>query len=991
MAMSRSKAIKKLEDATEGAIVTTSELHGKNEDDLQEKCEICAMNDNKRQVSRVPIPKPNRAFHTLFVDIIVMTQAITREQYALHAVYPFAKFHALATVDSKAVVADMKAIIEKIEHTFRTHVEVVHTDGESSLNGLAFRTWCNGRHTLLYMTVPNTPEQNGPSERAGGLITKRARHKIQEANIPFVLWPYAMKASIHTINRTPTKALNWKTPYEIAYGKKPYVGNLFVFGAKAYVRIENKKSQKMAARAQIGYLVGYEAHNIWQIWVDHPKGFRVIRARDVIFDETKSSVDENMHLQPFVSRFSPISGGNTQNMDQPMAEKPESIEIEQQPPKYSQEMEIDAEEQEYEAQKEQESAVYKDILVDQEDIESTGGVEVNIEEEEEAEPGDEHEDKDIEEGDIPIRSGSTDILQRQLPRISTPTNQKAPFDPDDVKNGLPTPPEELSPLTNVLRRQEGQSNVLGSSEQGNQPITSNSAPKAQDISADLSQENILTTPRVRIASKRAHSPESLPSTTKRQRKEARALFARQKLLQDSTLAYTFLAAQEKRHPFVKQFTHAATDEFTKLKQKGTFEFVPRPRNIQILPLTWVFKYKFDKHGKLAKFKARICVRGDLQDANKLPTRAATLASRNFRMMMSLAAVFDLEIVQFDAVNAFVNSELDEDVYTYFPDGFREAGKVMKLKRALYGLRRSPRLWQLELTRTLLGLGFSQIPDEECLFVKNGVILLFFVDDILVFYDKGQKQAEFEEIEKGLNDAYELRKMDKFEWFLNIRITRDRAQRKIWLCQDSYIIKIAERFKCNTTKPILTPISAKIEASTGEATNTEIHAYQELVGSALYAAIMTRPDVAKATPLYAHQMLHSATMTTAQAPRRLVTTSTTEAELRAITEAAKRLHVWKRVFKSIGYTPDRELCIQCDNKQTILLLTAEDPQFRTNLKHVDIYHHWLRQEIRCNRLRVEWVGTKEMIADGFTKILHGQAYLDWRQHQGLVDITTLIHE
>lgn len=546
------------------------------------------------------------------------------------------------------------------------------------------------------------------------------------------------------------------------------------------------------------------------------------------------------------------------------------------------------------------------------------------------------------------------------------------------------------------------------------------------------------------------------------------------MLQDSTLAYTFLAAQEKvenwtstpdlppepknwgslqRHPFVKQFTHAATDEFTKLKQKGTFEFVPRPRNIQILPLTWVFKYKFDKHGKLAKFKARICVRGDLQDANELPTRAATLASRNFRMMMSLAAVFDLEIVQFDAVNAFVNSELDEDVYTYFPDGFREAGKVMKLKRALYGLRRSPRLWQLELTRTLLGLGFSQIPDEECLFVKNGVILLFFVDDILVFYDKGQKQAEFEEIEKGLNDAYELRKMDKFEWFLNIRITRDRAQRKIWLCQDSYIIKIAERFKCNTTKPILTPISAKIEASTGEATNTEIHAYQELVGSALYAAIMTRPDVAKAVnelakhtknPNKAHfqqirhviqylyttrflaieysppkkpgidaficasdasfgdnddrtssegylVMLYGGPIDWRATKQRLVTTSTTEAELRAITEAAKRLHVWKRVFKSIGYTPDRELCIQCDNKQTILLLTAEDPQFRTNLKHVDIYHHWLRQEIRCNRLRVEWVGTKEMIADGFTKILHGQAYLDWRQHQGLVDITTLIHE
>lgn len=124
-------------------------------------------------------------------------------------------------------------------------------------------------------------------------------------------------------------------------------------------------------------------------------------------------------------------------------------------------------------------------------------------------------------------------------------------------------------------------------------------------------------------------------------------------------------------------------------------------------------------------------------------------------------------------------------------------------------------------------------------------------------------------------------------------------------------------------------------------------------------------------------------------QRLVTTSTTEAELRAVTEAAKRPHVWKRVFKSIGYRPDRELSIHCDNKQTVLLLTAEE--FRTSLRHVDIYHHWLRQEVRAGRLRVEWVATKDMIADGLTKVLRGQQFLNWRQHQGLVDIRTFAHE
>ncbi|EED18992.1 conserved hypothetical protein [Talaromyces stipitatus ATCC 10500] len=230
----------------------------------------------------------------------------------------------------------------------------------------------------------------------------------------------------------------------------------------------------------------------------------------------------------------------------------------------------------------------------------------------------------------------------------------------------------------------------------------------------------------------------------------------------------------------------------------------------------------------------------------------------------------------------------------------------------------------------------------------------------------------------------------------------------------------------------TPISGNIEASKGEATNQEIHAYQELVESALYASIMTRIDIAKAVnelakytknPSIAHfqqirrviQYLYNTRFlaiefSPPQNPKkdaficasdasfgdnpdhtsskgylvqiyggsvdwratkqRLVTTSTTKAELRAATKAAKRLQVWKRVFRSIGFKPDRELSIQCDNKQTVALLTSEEPQFRTNLKHVDIYHHWLRQEISKKRLRIEWVDTKRMAADGLTKILRG---------------------
>jgi hypothetical protein len=93
-----------------------------------------------------------------------------------------------------------------------------------------------------------------------------------------------------------------------------------------------------------------------------------------------------------------------------------------------------------------------------------------------------------------------------------------------------------------------------------------------------------------------------------------------------------------------------------------------------LPLTWVFIYKFDKQGFLRKFKARICVRGDLQPLSEKETYAATLAGRSFRMLMTLAARWDLEICQLDTVNASPNSELDEEVYMSFQTGLRLQAK-----------------------------------------------------------------------------------------------------------------------------------------------------------------------------------------------------------------------------------------------------------------------------------------------------------------------------
>jgi hypothetical protein len=94
---------------------------------------------------------------------------------------------------------------------------------------------------------------------------------------------------------------------------------------------------------------------------------------------------------------------------------------------------------------------------------------------------------------------------------------------------------------------------------------------------------------------------------------------------------------------------------------------------------------------LQNYKARLVVDGNQQKPGDLPTRATTLAATLFRTLMAIAAKFDLEIIQLDAINAFVNAELDELVYMRTPPGFLIKDHVLRLNRAFYDLQKSPLL------------------------------------------------------------------------------------------------------------------------------------------------------------------------------------------------------------------------------------------------------------------------------------------------------------
>lgn len=228
---------------------------------------------------------------------------------------------------------------------------------------------------------------------------------------------------------------------------------------------------------------------------------------------------------------------------------------------------------------------------------------------------------------------------------------------------------------------------------------------------------------------------------------------------------------------------------------GTWDVVNQQtaKGRQILDCMWVYGYKFNKHGRLqkckARCKARLIVRGDQQWKLTVgSTYASTLARRSFRGLMVIPARLDLELIQYDAVNAFVNAHLPREVYMRILLGYRERSKICRVLRALYGLKESLLLWQKELTKTLRELGFQPVAQEPYCYLKDEVIIFFYMDDIILSFRK-DKQGLAEQLINVLKARYELTGGENLQWFLGIEVIRDRKAKKIYLSQSDYIDKL----------------------------------------------------------------------------------------------------------------------------------------------------------------------------------------------------------
>ena len=259
---------------------------------------------------------------------------------------------------------------------------------------------------------------------------------------------------------------------------------------------------------------------------------------------------------------------------------------------------------------------------------------------------------------------------------------------------------------------------------------------------------------------------------------------------------------EKRQDYPK-WLKAMDVEWKSFFDKDVIEYIPRSeiKGKNIVSVRWVYDIKLETDMETIKrYKARLVARGFTQrygvDYDEI--FAPTMNVKSMRILLALAAREGIEVQQYDVSNAFLHASLDKDVYIEQPSGYDDPRYprdkyVIKLKRAMYGLKNAGRAWSLHLMSALKKLGFTQNSKDDCLWTyRKGtsyIHYLFHVDDIMAVANDATLRAEIFEKLKSVMDIKDEGPMIAF---LGMRITRA-DDGSYFIDQEKYIEKIAKRF------------------------------------------------------------------------------------------------------------------------------------------------------------------------------------------------------
>ncbi len=745
-------------------------------------------------------------------DLISMNEKYNENYWINHFVDFYTRMNFVYTHSRKNDAFSMiREFLKTIRIRYDQIVRFIRMNDERILE-FEYRDFMKMRKIATKRFASYTSFQNDKIERSEKILMIRTRTMRIETNLSINMWSKVFKSIDYLNNRILRRALAWKTFFEALIEKKSNLTHLQSYECRAYF-LKNIISRKnrLKSKTFIDYLVRYDFINIFRIWIS--SRMRIVRIRDVLFDKTLfydfAKLDSRHLLIISVKETLEVIKISNNTFFEMIIEKDDETD---QMIDHLEDESIESRfvKSAYQAEK----AFF--LHIDMKNIYLLIS-------------------EMISDRDQRFNANTIDTMF--LLQISL----------------------KIDEILNSVQNQSILNSSMWNESQSQSSIKSKKNKQSKVMSADAMIMNIRSRRQTYSAAlttietlESFHAAFSIDLERSNQKKSQIP-----KLHRDDLFVESRYWKQMLRHRFSQKFQIAAQKKFSELKKRDTFFWVKKANQSRIF-LTWVFKYKFDIDDYLKKFKTRLCVRNDLQSTDQ-NTYAITLTVKTFRALMIISTVFDLEIWQYDAINTFINSEIDEELYSECSNEFFRFDYCWKLNKALYELKQVSILWYRNLITILKNLKLQSISKVNCLFVNDWLILFFYVDDIMTICLK-ENLNRMRFFEKSLMKRFEMKVLEELKWFLEIKIIRDQANRKIWLSQDSYISKMMTKFhleKMKISKTLLAKILRINEKAKHENPNPQrIFVFQQRVRSLNFATVIFRLDIAFATAKLAQFLKNS---------------------------------------------------------------------------------------------------------------------------------------
>jgi hypothetical protein len=465
-----------------------------------------------------------------------------------------------------------------------------------------------------------------------------------------------------------------------------------------------------------------------------------------------------------------------------------------------------------------------------------------------------------------------------------------------------------------------------------------------------------------------------------------------------------------------------------------------------IPCKLFVKEKVKSDGTFDKLKGRLVAGGHKQIWDGEDNSSPTVGWETVLMALATAAKHNLHLTVADVTSAYLNAPAVKPVYMTLPPQITEellqlrpdwrsfAGKggtlCVKLKKALYGLKDSGKLWYNHISDVLIKAGFISSDHDHCLFKKldgdkHAAMVLLYVDDILVIAKTAAESKKIIDLLENQYGTLTVQTGNSFS-FVGTRITVNENGIKVD-CKGSIDKLVAQYSAQGTSSNAPTPSNYSVKEESEEINNKVFHS---LVMSIMYIGKRCRPDVLAnaaylstkinnpsvrdltaalktlrylnsssekgilflktrqqdlklscdaAFNVHCDAKSHTGAVVLAggapvyykSSKQKSISKSSTEAEMIACDTGVDMLLHMAEIAEFMGFGVEYPITIEQDNKSAIFILERGRPTKKR--APIEVKYQYILENIQNGKVSIAHVPTEAMIADILTKMLHGNNF------------------